>query len=627
MVTSEKIDLLKYHFFRSTKLPPEIKNLRGLDSEADPDGKPFLFCLDNGQSCNLSNIFETLFLPQNVNQHYACYNLKYDSGAILYDVPPGAIIYEEDGETIKRFHPGKKELWKTGETLYFRYSDGFCDYESLRECTIYKIKYIPHKFLKISLGKDVWVKFWDISQFFQMSLDKAARRYLNDKKSDMRTKNFTASYVKKNYSKIVEYCIQDASLTARLGNYLLQKVREFGVIPSALYSQASLSFSYFQAHTEIVGIKRYWKHHKKAVMAGIDAYSGGKFELTARGSFPHVYEYDIISAYPYEISRLANTDLAIVKHSKKYQKEAFYGFIRVRVKIYDSVAVPCGLLIQNTRVYAIGEYYTTITKAEYEYLVFELCQEVEIIDGYWLFIDNPVFPYKEVVDHLFALKSSFKGNDAMAYSLTKTMINGFYGKLCQVIENWKGEFDCGLGFHPFHAAVITANTRIKVSRIQNLYKEKCLGCHTDSIFLTCEIDPKFTNYGNPQLGDFEFVEAGPAILIACGCYQINEECAFKGLEAVKKKETWETLLKKYRNKTEIPYKKLRVESWVEATAKGHHDRINLFQTMPKDLSLNADIKRIWSGPKEMKALHYLARGYKSEPRIIVNTDIPEYWKI
>lgn len=632
MITSEKFDLLKYHFFRSTKLPQEITFLKGFDSEADATGKPFLFCFENGQPCTLENVFETLFLPENVNQHYGVWNLKYDSGALLYELPPGAIIYDETGENIIRFQSGLRELWKKGETFYIRYQDAEPDTDfCLRQATIYFLKYIPHKYLKISLSKDKWVKFWDICQFYAMGLDKAARRYLNDKKIEVKTKTFTPEYIKRNRKKLIEYCTHDANLTSRLGNLLLEKVKTFGVTPTALYSQASLSFSYFQEHTEIIGIQRFWKHYPNLCRVGMDAYAGGKFELTARGKTKG-FEYDIISAYPYEIANLADITLARVTRSKKREPSAYYGFLRVHIKIYESVYLPVGLLIDNTRVYAIGEYYATITLAEYLYME-TLGVEMKILDAYYFFIDNPEYPYRACVNALFDLKSKYKGNDAALYSLMKTMINGFYGKFCQVIDDWEGNYNAGIGFNPFYAAVITANTRIKVSRVQNDYKADCLGVHTDSVFMRVPLDKKYMNNGAPGLGDFELVDVGtgsaPAdiILIACGCYQIADTCAFKGLESVKD-DDWISLLTRYKNKTEIPYKNLRVESWVEATAKGHFDKINLFQTMPKDLLLNADIKRVWqTPPAEMKGKHYLQKLYRSEPRIIVENEIPEYWQL
>jgi DNA polymerase type B, organellar and viral len=626
VITSAYFNALKYHAAREYTEGDDIERIIGFDSEAYTTGEPFLFCFSDGFNCKPGFLVPVLFRRYN-QCHLGVWNLKYDSGAVLYHLPEGKVELTEDVvlvDGVKGYYddkgefypldedafdiePGRKELWLKNYTTV----DGV------------RYEYIPHKHLKISSGKDTWVKFWDICQFYASSLDSAAKKYLGEAKMEIATKQFTPAYVKKHCGDIIKYCVRDADLTARLGNHLLDKCASFGIRATALYSTASLAFRYFSDKQVYIHIKRYWKNYQECLKYAMDSYSGGKFEATARGAFQG-YEYDIISAYPFEMANLVNLQFADVRKSRKYEKDAMYGFIRCQLEVYEDTAVPCGLLIDNTRVYPVGRYYITLTKKEYDYLV-SVGVGVKIISAWWLFIDRISYPYRDTVNELYALKRKFK-KDTMEYSLVKICLNGYYGKMVQAIEDWKGQYQAGVAFNPFYASVITANTRIRVTEIQNTMRDDCIAVHTDSVMTLKPIPAK---YLGDNLGDFELVEQGRGVLIACGCYQLGKAGAFKGFEPAKKPdgeyETWYDILTKYKRKHKIPYETLRVESWVEATAKGHTGTINLFQNMPKDIDVNADVKRIWS-KNNMTAGDYLKHLYRSEPRVVVHTKKPELWK-
>lgn len=647
MITSDQFHRIKYHPIRKQTPGKSIDTLIGFDSETDTTGRPFLFGFGDGRHCGNENDTLLCFLEKfYIGTDFAVWNLKFDSGSVIYNMPAGEKFEKEkpimvDGEkcyqdkngdiffwdyTAYAWKPGKIELWEKNYTTW-TYIDIRGKEKKIR------VEYIPHKLLKLSWGKGKEIKFWDICQFFQSGLDKAAKKYLGEGKDDIETKSFTAGYISKNLKKIIKYCIKDADLTGRLGNYFLDKLDEFGIRATSLYSSASISFRYFQDQGEIIGIKRFWKNYPDLVKMAIDSYEGGKFEVTARGAF-NGYEYDIVSAYPYEMANLVDISFAKVKINTKYEKSAVYGFIRCLIECYDDLYLPCGIMIQNTRVYAIGKYYITVTKNEYDYLL-TLGVKIKILSAAWLFVDNPDYPYRATVEKLFSLKAEYKKKDAMIYQLVKICLNGFYGKMAQCIHDWTDHYNAGVAFNPLYASIITANCRIRVSKIQNEYKNDCLAVHTDSVILTRPLQWSELPFG--VLGAWEQVTPGavPGVLVACGCYQIGGEGAFKGFEphsetdgetGIKTFETWYDILEKYRRLKNIPYEALRVESWVEAVSKGHFNTINLFQKMPKKIDLNADIKRVWI-KDDMTAGDYLKKLHRSRPRVIVNTEKPKHWKI
>ena len=655
MITSELFHRIKYHSMRINTKGRDIAFLQGFDSEATTTGRPFLFGFGDGRHCVPNNLLRTLE-DHYLNTDFAVWNLKYDAGAIIYDMPKGGkyvkalkVRYkdltaleiktyipnknktyyrDETGDlfdwdyTAYNFVPGKIELW-TKNTTHWTYLN------SKNECVTLTVQYVPHKLLKLTWSKDEVIRFWDICQFFESSLDKAAITYLGEGKDAISTKKFTRSFIKHNFDLIKKYCIHDAVLTRKLGNYFLEKLSTFGIRATSLYSSASLSFRYFQDHGDIIDIDRYWKNHRETVKMAIDSYEGGKFEITARGAFPMAHEYDIVSAYPYELANLVDIRFAKVKINAKYEPSAVYGFLRCHISVYEDVALPCGLIINNTRVYAIGSYYITITKNEYEYLL-SLNVKVTIITASWLFVENTDYPYRNTVNTLFSLKHEYKKKDPAIYQVIKICLNGFYGKMAQCIKDYKDNYNAGVAFNPFYASVITANCRIRVAQMQNRFKKKCLAVHTDSIILT---SPLPESELSPVLGSWEHVVSSSGLLIACGCYQIGSVGGYKGFEPHYKTdpktgekiyETWNDILSKYPRRKFLPSKTLQVESWVSAVARGHFGTINKFEDVIKKIDLNADIKRVWS-KDDMKAGDYLNKLYHSRPRVITQTDPPKYW--
>jgi len=593
MITSDLYDRIQFASSHGSFQGTEIPELIGLDSEAFDNGEPFLLChstnflfLDLCKSDKMISTIEFLLDEDQYSINYACWNLKYDSGAILYFLPVEL----------------QRDLWKMN----------YCKFNG------YRIEYIPHKCLTIRKGREQTIKIWDICQFFASSLDKAAFKYFGENKDEIETKTFTKDYVKKHRKKILSYCQKDVLLTTNLGNFFLAKLSEFGVRTTALYSGASLSMRYYQDRCTIIGVKRFVKNYEEFLKCAIDSYQGGKFEITQRGRFKNVYEYDIVSAYPSQIRNLVDISFARIVEDRKYHPDAAYAFLYVTVETYGNISLPMGVLLKNTRVYANGKYSIAITKNEYEYLK-KAGVRVRIKKGFYLFIDNVKYPYRETTDELYKMKAHYKGKDEALYNVSKVMLNGFYGKFVQCIEDWTGVYKAGIGFNPIYASIITANTRLQVTEIQNELQQDCIAVHTDSVMCKKPIDKKYlTDSG--EIGKFEKCTEGEAIIIACGCYQVGNTAAFKGFKPksiIDKKtkeerlENWYDILKRTGKKDKISTSSLQVESWISATAKGHTGTINKFEELPKDIDLNCEIKRNWN--YIFNASDFLNQSFDSEP--------------
>lgn len=634
MVPLDRFKDIKFKEPKFYNFSKPLSKIVGFDSEAYRSGHSFMFCTSLGDVIAPDKLFETLFSEKYLSSNFVVWNLKYESGAILKLLPQSIIKHLQVHHKTKFVYKGAK----------------------------YLIRYIPHKCLAIKqrafAGKAV--KFWDMAPFYgRCKLNTAAEIYLSEKKDDIDPNLFTYDYVADNFSTIAKYCVKDALLTEKLANLWIQKFNETGIDVTNLFSEASISFDYVRSKTDIVSHYEFWNHNNRLCQLAFESYEGGKFEITHRGSC-HAYEYDISSAYPWEIANLIDIRGADIVYSKKYNVDAFYGFLRVRINHKNpAYHLPCGLYTK-LRIYPIGTYYLTITKQEYDYIMMEIPRSavtVEIIEGAWMITRRRDYPYRSIFHELYRLKTEYKKKDRLRSNNYKVVMNGFYGKCAQVLKDKENDcFIAGKGWNPIYASIITANTRIAVTRIQNLLKGDCYAVHTDSVMTKYPIPKKFIREG---LGGFEFVEKGNTIIMGCGIYEINGINALKGFrertECANCKSTdvkvvsrnadiekvfhcndchrdfsvnsWglKKLLQEHPNSKKITLNLLHVESWIQAMAQNHSpDNINLFDTVPKILTLNCDTKRLW--PREVDSTDLLTSFQSSHPLSVFQDKKPSYWK-
>jgi hypothetical protein len=573
-----------------------------LDTEAYKNGTPFLIMLSNGEQIPLKYPIYYL-LKKYPNYHFFTYNLKYDMGNLIRDYDTLDLI----------------NLKEYGEILIL---------EQKNEIKIkpYLIKYIkPYKCLVVGYeeDKDNCIYFWDLAQFYHLSLDQACKKYLGDSKIELETKEFTKSYVKKNFDKIKEYCLKDCILTEKLVKVFfdsLNKLKLNRVI--GFYSGAAIASSYFIIKSKVSTCDNYFDNLEFLNFVA-QCYKGGKFEMTQRGYFDNIYEYDINSAYSYELSNLIDTRFCrIEKFNKKLDNNIVYGFYKVRITNNDpDVYLPCGCKVDNTLVFPYGNFECYVTLEEIKYLE-ELNIDYKIITGYNIYIDITIYPYRKLIYELFKLKKQYKiEKDIMGYELVKIISNGFYGKTVQVTKIKKpiiGKYDeveeeinykLGSCFNLIHGAVITANTRIKVSRLQNKYKDDCIAVHTDSLFLKKELD---SEYIGEEIGKFSLEDKGKCIMVGLGQYWLNGYNATRGINS--DNFDWIKILKNNKNSFIIRVPNKEVLGWVDCVNRGKRELINLFVTEEKEIDLNCDKKRNWE--RKFMAKDFLEKQQKSLPLIL-----------
>jgi hypothetical protein len=534
-------------------VPKRLQKFYALDTETMPDGTPIMICSSEGDVWKVEDIPRCFFSRKYRGSTFFVYNLRFDAGVLLRWLP------EKNLEQLKEY--------------------GITEYDK------WIIEYIPHKFLKIRTRKDN-VKFFDLLQFYQCSLDNAAQKYLGDSKIQIETKKFTKTYIDEHWEDIKKYCIKDAELTKRLAENLIEHLHKFGVDTDKFYSSAYLGSVYLKKKRAVNDVWKYWTKCPNVIDYALKSYRGGKFEMVKRG-YGYFYEYDIRSAYPYELRNCIDLRHCYVVHTKEYQKDAVYGFLLCRVSIPDVLYHSVGKYEGMVQTYPVGAFKAYITKQEYDWLVKRGC-DVEILDGWWIIPDRIEYVYRDVVDELYRLKEKYRGQNDMLSHIAKIMLNGLYGKMIQMIPDLFGEVRAGPLFNPIHASVVTANVRLRVSEIQNQYPHNIVAVHTDSII--SDIPLGIATKEN-TIGSWKFETEGPGVMILCGIYQIGSKIATR-CYSVKGDVDWIEYLRQGGKSDKVKIVQVRATSWIEAVHFKEHKPCEFVEEV-KVLNLNIDRKRVW----------------------------------
>jgi len=535
--------------FNRITLHTKSRVFYGLDTEAMQCGRCFLVCTSEGDIWKGNEWIFKIFTRKYRSTSFVCWNLHYDMSALLQILPR--------------------------QSLSLLQTSGVCIFQD------FQISIIGDKCLTIR-RKSHSVHLYDIASFYGCSLEAAASMHLQEHKHGIDPQKFTAAYIRNNRTLISDYCIQDAKLTYKLTQILIKHFESFGVYPQKLYSTAAISWAYFRTHCPYIHIKKEWRTNKELLRYACLAYNGGKFEVTRKGP-GHYTEYDIVSAYPYEISKLVDTRKARAIFEPRYRKNAIYSFLHCKIKI--PVDLPNPVAIKNHGVcrFPCGEIIKVITKAEYEYFA-NNGADITILTAWHLVVDNKQYPYKSEIEKLMEAKNQYKREgDLLRYHTIKIFLNSLYGKMCQLIPV-ENIIKAGSAWHPIYAAEITANCRVRVTDKQRCHPE-IIAVHTDSIICNRPIDI----LQGSSLGSWELSQSGDGLILGSGVYQIGDKTRFRGFRT--KTPLIELIPQSGRLLHQTTKQPL---SWRQVAHRNlNPHRINRFEDTPKNLALRFDTKRIW----------------------------------
>lgn len=540
-----------YHPPRSryAKTPTSSVVPLGIDTEAYNDGKLMMVCTSEGDIWRPEDWLTGLLSRKYRQKTFVAYNLRYDSGAFLQHLPKECL----------------EELRVKGKTQH--------------DATSYSI--IANKMIRISRHNNP-VTIYDIKQYYEGSLDHNAEKYLGDKKIEQATKSYSYEYVEDNWDDIAKYCVHDAELTAQLAQRLIAQLNSWGLHVSKLYSTAWISYQWFAAKCGHPTVDHFMKYDRAVLDFAMQSYNGGKFEVTKKGA-AHLYEYDLVSAYPATIANLLDLHDVKVKWSTRYIKDAPYAFMRVVGTIPINLPSPVALQVNGLNLYPAGVINRVITKVEYDYLI-RNGADITITEACWLTPETEQYMYREEIEHLVQLKQQYKGKDDLAYHTVKILMNSLYGKFVQLIEQGNGFWRAGSSWNPIYASIITADTRVRISDLQRQYPS-IWAVHTDSIISDQPLPfPK-----SSSLGALSYEIDGPGIVVGCGVYEIADKCAIRGVPSAVRLSQLAT----YQGRT-ADVSSVQPVSWRKALLSTYgRDIINQWRQQLKRLDCAMDTKRIW----------------------------------
>lgn len=230
-----------------------------------------------------------------------------------------------------------------------------------------------------------------------------------------------------------------------------------------------------------------------------EAYSGGEIEALRYGYTDNAWYSDIASAYPYHISHLWDLRDSVVTTGEGVPPRLDYSycFIRGKVNIPDNVNVhPITIkhpLFDETNIRATGEYMASYLLEERDYLE-SIGATFDNEKWYNIQTTGKLSPIATAVMEFIDLRTKLLAEGDSAQYVAKISANSMYGILFECVDKYRdGQdgfverigFRAGEFFNPIYASIITARTRIQVSKASNEIQKaggKPILIMTDSVF-------------------------------------------------------------------------------------------------------------------------------------------------
>jgi DNA polymerase elongation subunit (family B) len=575
-----------------------------------------------------------------------------DGRAVLVACSDSSFVFSSDFEDIARFLT-QRRFTKSLNLFWNLDYDFFAILKHLPEEFVhvlyenkglvyenYFIKWIPKKFFSIArIDEKQNSKFFDLWQFYRMSLNEAAQRYLNDRKEEINVRNI-ADYLKslELKTRLLNYCIKDAKLTAQLGEILQQKLNSLNIDFSKPYSCGYISANYFFRNKPTFGFKKTeWS------LYALLSYYGGRFEVLKRGYFSRIYQYDINSAYPFYISRLISPlNGEWVKTKDLNYETADYGFAKIAINGFEHDLIsPLPWRLKSRMVIypnfedgLNAEYYISYPELK---AAEEMGLEFDILDS-WVFYGKDELLFSEIIDLYEQRKKAKKENDKVMELVLKIIMNSLYGKFAEkqfsvraYLKQVPGSKEItvsgktfyvkelnrpGLLFCPVLASYITALTRVQLLETAMTVQDYIVAFATDSILTLKQLDSSFVG---EKLGQWKLETEGEAVVLMSGVYSIKNngmvKSRFRGFPV---SADFFKLLEENKESDKIIFefeKAVKLGEIVQFYHQYSYEDLNIFRTVEKELSCFSDEKREWlSQPITFKDL--LEDWFDSTPKTV-----------
>ena len=447
----------RYILLASSNRPP-LFNRTGIDTES-----ALLYLLD---------------LPRGSRSHgerpiYIWFSMDYDVNMMLQDLP----LEGEKGSI--------EDLRKNGFTWWHDF----------------RIQYIPRKILRISKdGKHH--SSYDVWGFFQGSFEKATKEW--KVKIDTvisKGKAARSDFTKWSKKNIIRYNAAELVSLAELTEKLREAISPLELPIQGWYGPGALASSWLQKQKITQYQNR--ENEDKYLEVSSRAFFGGRIDAIGYGFLKPAYHYDIISAYPFAITKLPDLSNIHWEISTSIENSAIY----------------CALVTWNVNgkwgpfpwrnksgsirypLEGIGWYWQPEIEAAIRKFGFDAIQIHKVLRC--TNSEDITYPLATPIQEMFDYRRELKARGEMSNKAIKLILNSLYGKFAQTVGKAKYQ-------SLIWAGLITSYTR---ARLLDSISDDTVCIMTDSIWNKSPIEST-----GDKLGDWEELDDTSLGLVMAGLY-------------------------------------------------------------------------------------------------------------
>ena len=390
----------------------------------------------------------------------------------------------------------------------------------------YRITSIPRKMMILEDADGLYdpVIVNDVFGYFQQSFVDTLTGWnitlQNEIDKIKEMKDARGDFTIERWTEIKEYCHKECVYLSELGHELLDAIEEANLGSDGYYGPGALATWKLkeQKISEKYGTTGQMPTalYQKYV---VYAYFGGRFDVAEAGYHPNTVQYDINSAYPFQITKLPCLTHSRWRKSKRYMPEARVAIWEVKWNLPNTTRwTPFPYRTSTGRVYypfvGWGCYWQDEVREALSLLPIyqkDGKASIEVVDG-WVLEEhcdcNPGEFIKEMYEHRRQLKED--GN--AAEKPMKLTYNSMYGKFAQT----KGKRRRPAFQNFVYAGLITSGTRAMLLHALKYMYDDALMVATDSITCRVGANTDGMDLDNFKLGSWDTEESGRVWIIQPG---------------------------------------------------------------------------------------------------------------
>jgi hypothetical protein len=361
--------------------------------------------------------------------------------------------------------------------------------------TIYGVDWTPSK--SVSITSDVKVTVWDVFGFFQTSFLVALRDWIPDVANQLDVieagKAGRATFAVEDMPEMRDYCIAECQLLEELCGRLQDALSEAGLRLSRWDGAGAVASAMLRKYNVLAHHTPDYSLQPQLQEAVMYAYNGGRFEMYRQGYFDQCYNYDIISAYPYECLALP-TLKGRWSERKRYDATQPHALWLVSWDLpHDRIVMPFPVRRKGNMFYPYeGRAWVWAHELAAAMLMHP---EITVERGYVYHPSSDVEPFG-FVRQIWEKRKEAKRQGKASQKAYKLGMNSLYGKLAQG-RGYGGRVPRQRSF--VWAGMITSGTRARLLEMIQGQEDNVIAVATDGVFY--ESDPGLPTGDN--LGDLE----------------------------------------------------------------------------------------------------------------------------